>query len=227
MNRVLLSVLITGILGITAKAQDCRLFFPAEEGTILETEHFDQKGKLTGSTVQEVVRKEVSGNSGVWTIKNVIKDNKGETLMDSEMSFECRDGVFYYDMNNYLKGESMAALESMEFRIEGDNLEFPPGMKEGDVLKDGQIRLMVDQMPAMNTTTTIMNRKVEAIEEITTAAGTFQCFKISYDIETKMLMTFRASAVEWIAEDVGLVRSESYNKKGKLTGYSELKSISK
>ena len=226
-GRILLTVLITAIIGITAQAQDCTLFFPAEEGTVMESEHFDQKGKLTGSTRQEILSKEVSGNSTVWTIKNTIRDKKGEELMDSEMSFEFRDGVFYFDMNNYLKGESMEALESMDFRIEGDNLEFPPGMKEGDVLKDGQIRLVVEQMPAMSSTTTIMNRKVDAIEEVTTGAGTFECYKISYDIETKMMMTFRASAVEWIAEDVGVVRSETFNKKGKLTGYTVLSGISK
>ena len=228
MKRVLyLSLIILCITYTATRAQDCTLFFPADKGTIIESEHFDSKGKLTGSTMQEVISSEVSGNSSIWTLQNTIKDSEGEALMESEMTFECRDGVFYYDMNNYISGESMAALESMEFRIEGDNLEFPPGMKEGDILKDGQIRLIIEQMPALSTTTTILNRKVEAVENITTKAGTFKCFKISYDIETKALMTFRASGIEWISEDVGIVRSESYNKKGKLTGYTELSRLEK
>jgi hypothetical protein len=226
-HRIISVLFITAVIGSTARTQDCTLFFPADEGTVIESEHYDKKDKLTGSTMQEIISKEVSGNSSVWTIRSTIKDENGEGLMESEMSFECRDGVFYYDMNNYLKGESMSALESMEFTIEGDNLEFPPDMKEGDILKDGQVRLTVDQMPVMNTTTTIMNRKVEAIEEVTTPAGTFECYKISYDIETKMMMTLRASGIEWIAKDVGVVRSESYNKKGKLTGYTVLSRLEK
>lgn len=228
MKKILfLSFQILSIVSMTTQAQDCTLFFPADEGTILESEHFDRKGKLTGSTQQEVISKKISGNSGIWTIMNTIMDAEGEALMESEMTFECREGVFYFDMNNYLNTESMAAMEEMDFRIEGDNLEFPPGMKEGDVLKDGQVRLIMGQMPALNTTTSIKNRKVEAVEEITTGAGTFKCFKISYDIETKALMTFRASGIEWLSEDVGIVRSESYNKKGKLTGYTVLSKLEK
>jgi hypothetical protein len=36
-----------------------------------------------------------------------------------------------------------------------------------------------------------------------------------------------ASSKEWYAEGVGLVKSEIYNKKGKLMGYSELTSFEK
>ena len=39
------------------------------------------------------------------------------------------------------------------------------------------------------------------------------------DIQTK--------GIEWIARDVGAVRSEMYNKNGKLTGYSELVRLEK
>ncbi|MBA7528842.1 hypothetical protein ES705_21033 [subsurface metagenome] len=220
----LLTILIIMFLGLAGYAQDCTLYFPADEGTILEVEHFDRKGNLTGSATQKIINMETSGSSMFWTVQNTIKDDKGEELMNTEMTFECRDGIFYFDINNYLSGESMAAFESMEFRIEGDNLEFPPGMKAGDVLKDGQIRMIIEEMPAMNTTT---NRTVEAVENITTGAGTFECFKISYDIETKAMMTFRAKGTEWIAKDVGVVRSESYNRNGKLTGYSELARLEK
>ena len=75
--------------------------------------------------------------------------------------------------------------------------------------------------------TTIYNRKVEAEEEISTKAGTFKCFKISYDILTDAMIDIKGSAIEWIAKDVGAVRTESYNKKGKLTGYSELVKLEK
>ena len=68
----------------------------------------------------------------------------------------------------------------------------------------------------------ITNRKVEAIETITTAAGTFDCVKISYDVESKMMFTIKAKGAEWYALETGLVKSESYDAKGKLTGSQEL-----
>jgi hypothetical protein len=212
---------------VTSQAQDCTAYFPAEEGTVVELEQFDSKGKLTGSSEQKLLSKEESGNSVKWTVQNTVKDNKGEAIMESELTFECRDGVFYFDMDNLLGGESMAAFKEMDFRIEGDNLEYPPSMKAGDVLKDGQIRMIIEQMPAMSSTTSIINRTVEAIEDVETDAGTFKCYKISYDMETKALMTFRISGVEWIAENIGVIKSETYNKKGKLTGYSLLSRLEK
>jgi len=38
----------------------------------------------------------------------------------------------------------------------------------------------------------------------------------------KMVVKIEATSKEWYAENVGIVRSESYNKKGKLTGYDVL-----
>ena len=66
------------------------------------------------------------------------------------------------------------------------------------------------------------DRKVEKREDITTSAGTFNCIVISQTISTKMMVRIKASSKECYAENVGMVRSESYNKKGKLLGYSEL-----
>jgi hypothetical protein len=76
-------------------------------------------------------------------------------------------------------------------------------------------------------TTTVYNRKVEAIEEVTTKAGTFQCYKITYDVLTDAMMDIQTSGIEWIARDVGAVRTESYSKNGKLTGYTELVKMEK
>jgi hypothetical protein len=78
----------------------------------------------------------------------------------------------------------------------------------------------------MAFTTDITNRKVLAIEEITGAAGTFECFKISQDIESKVgFVKVFMSSVFWYAEKIGLIRSEAYNKKGKLQSVTELVNI--
>jgi hypothetical protein len=37
-----------------------------------------------------------------------------------------------------------------------------------------------------------------------------------------MMVRMKNNSKEWYAENVGMVRSETYNKRGKLMGYSEL-----
>jgi len=203
-------------------AQDCTFFFPMEEGTIIELNHYNKKGKITGTTRQEIIDKQISAGAIQLTTKNTFFDEKGEELMSSELTMACKDGVFTFDMDQFLNDEMLAGIEDMEFSIEGDNLEFPSKMSVGDILKDGKISLIVEGMPMMNMTTTVHNRKVEAIENVTTEAGSFECYKISYDVLTDAMIDIRMKGIEWIARDVGAIRTETYNKNGKLTGYTEL-----
>ena len=69
------------------------------------------------------------------------------------------------------------------------------------------------------------NRKVEARESYTCPAGTFECLVISQTTQTKMVMKIETSSKEWYAKEIGMVRSEFYNKKGVLKGYSLLTAI--
>jgi hypothetical protein len=79
----------------------------------------------------------------------------------------------------------------------------------------------------MNMTVDITNRKVNAKESITTPAGTFNCYAISSNSETKMGLKMMFEIKEWVAEGMGVIKSETYNKNGKLMGYTELTSINK
>jgi hypothetical protein len=116
--------------------------------------------------------------------------------------------------------QSTDSYKDMEMTMEGGNLEMPWNLKAGDILKNGDLKMSFTSggMTVMNMTISISNRKVEAVENITTPAGTFECFKISYDIATKMMINVKMKGVEWYAKKVGLVKSESYNNDGKLMG---------
>ncbi len=81
---------------------------------------------------------------------------------------------------------------------------------------------------SMNMTFDTVNRKVEKTESLTTSAGTFNCYVISSENKAKMMMTNTThSSRMWLAEGVGMVRQDTYNKGGKLiskvvlTSYSE------
>jgi len=79
----------------------------------------------------------------------------------------------------------------------------------------------------MDMATHIKNREVIGKETITTPAGIFDCYVISYniDLNTNMGMSQSNSAKQWIAEGVGMVKQEDYNKKGEITSSSLLTSF--
>lgn len=224
---LLLSVFSLLVFVYTGLAQDCTYFYPMEEGTLIELRHYDKKAKVSGTTRQEITDKQTGGGAVSITIKSTFFDEKGKELMTSDLTMECKNGVFTFDMDHFLNDEMMSGMGDIDFSIEGDNLEFPSKMSPGDQLKDGTIKLIVPDMAMMNMTTKVYNRKVEAIEKVTTEAGTFECYKISYDVFTDGMIDFNSKGIEWIARDVGAVRSETYNKNGKLTGYTELIKLEK
>ncbi len=209
-------------------AQECTFYYPKTEGAKLEYTSYDGKDKVTGSSTQTI--KNVTEDAGAVsaTIEVQSFDKKGKELGTKTFGVKCENGVYSVDMKSFMDPETMAAYEEMEVKVNSNNLDIPSNLKEGDVLEDGKLEITVysEGMRIMGLTTEITQRKVEEKEQITTDAGTFDCFKITYTITTKTMFSVRVEAAEWIAENVGTVKSENYSR-GKSIGYSLLTGIKK
>lgn len=218
---LLLSIMLIGMIGFS---QNCESIFPVEKGTFMEMKSYDAKGKLTGTNRQTITDVSRSGDALLIKVQSEELDKKDKVVGTSELEMRCEKGVFYMDMKNFMSQASMEGMKDMEMSFDGTNLEFPANIKPGDELKDANmtINFSSSAMTMMNMTVSITNRKVEAIENITTPAGTFECYKISYDMETKTIIRTSGKAIQWYADNVGAVRTESYSKNGKLIGYTEL-----
>jgi hypothetical protein len=226
--KFLFAVVAFWVVSKGLSAQECVFYYPDTEGAKIELTHYDDKGKITGKSKQEVLKIERAGSNVKAVIKNEYFNDKNELVFENEMEVRCEGGVFYVDMDNYLNEETLASFKDAEMEIKGDNLQYPSGMKVGDLLSNGTVTLSFNTagMKMMNMTTTVKNRKVEAIEDITTSAGTFKCYRISYDVESKTFMkNVTSKAVQWFSEDVGMVKTESYDQKGKLAASSVLTAI--
>jgi hypothetical protein len=62
----------------------------------------------------------------------------------------------------------------------------------------------------------VTNRKVESFETVETPAGKFECVKITYDSESKTkLFKTTSTNIEYLAKGVGVVKTETFDKKGR------------
>jgi hypothetical protein len=193
--------------------------------------HYTEKGKITGKSLSQVIS--IKDDGGVLTaiIKGTVFDDKEKELTSMDYEYICDHGILKMDLKRFIPDE-MFDSGDINFEMEGTFLEFPENIEVGQTLKDGMIegKMMMEGNPAsMNMTMTvkILNRKIESEESITTPAGTFSCFKISYDLESGTeIMGINTSVtlkgIDYLAEDIGVIKTESYNRKGKLTGYSLL-----
>jgi hypothetical protein len=229
MKTIFLNCLLGIFVYAGLLAQDCPMYYPDIENAQLEYKQYDKKGGLTGSSIQKITEVKKSAGSTIVEITAESFDAKGKSQGSVQLTSRCEGGVYYIDMKNYMNQQSMESYEDMEMAIEGGNMELPSNMKVGDILKNGDMKMSFSTggMTIMTMTTSVTNRKVEAIENLTTPAGTFECYKISSDIATKMMINVKAKSVEWFAKNVGMVKSESYSADGKLMGSNVLTSIKK
>lgn len=216
--------LLGAMLSAGLFAQECQLYYPAKENAQLGYNQYDKKGNLSGSSLQKIISLKTTAASTEALISAESFDAKGKSLGIVELTARCESGVYYIDMKNYMGASTTDAYKDMEMSVEGGNLEMPLSLNAGDVLKDGNLKVAFSSggMTVLNMTVAITSRKVAAKESITTPAGTFECYRITYDIATKMMINVKSKGVEWYAKNVGLVKSESYTTDGKLMGSSVL-----
>lgn len=227
MKKVLVIGLFILLFAAYSNAQDCVFFYPETKGAELEYKSYDSKDKLTGVSKQKIKDITKSGNTITAVIEVQYFDKNMNELMHNDFTVKCENGIFYLDMKNFMNPQSMGAVDNLEASVESSNLQLPSNMKAGDKLNDGSLTITLSNngMKMMNMTTNITNRVVQGKENVTTPAGTFDCFKISSDISSKSIITVNVKSVEWYAKDVGVVKVESYSSNGKLSGYTVLTSI--
>jgi hypothetical protein len=210
-----------------AIAQDCDPYYAVSEGAVREMASYDKKDKLTGTSIQTVREIKTTGNKTEWTIGTVSKDAKGKEVSSGDLSMSCEEGIFKMDMKNFLDEETMKGFEGMEVTMDATDLDYPAVLAPGQALPDGNLTVKVTSqgMPVMTMVVKIYDRKVEAVEDVTTPAGTFSCYKMTSTIETKTMFAVVVKSTDWMAKKVGTVRSETFDKNGNLTGYSVLTSM--
>jgi hypothetical protein len=96
------------------------------------------------------------------------------------------------------------------------------------MLADASVTMTMN-MGAMNMKTeiNIMNRKVEKKEVVDTPAGSFDCYVVYSETQSKSMgigKTFPSRL--WLAEGVGMVKQETYLKNGNLMSSTVLTSFS-
>ncbi len=209
---------------------DCNPYVPITKGATWEITNYTAKGKATGKIAYELIDKVENGNDITFKIKTVTYDKKGIEVYSNIFEAKCIDGEFDFDMAFKMDGNALRAYENMDVQVDASKFEIPSfDVSSGTKLDDGTLDIKVgtSSVSMFKMTVLVTDRIVEAIEEISTPAGRFNCIVLSQKVSTKMMIKVQGASKEWYAENIGLVRSESYNKKGKLMGYSVLSKLKK
>ena len=210
---------------------NCSTFYPMIEGASYQYNMYSKKDKLEGTTNYLVAKVDDNGGNTTATMRVSYSDAKGKNTFDSDYGITCVGDGIKIDFKSLFPTQMQQQYEEMnvDMEVTGNDIQLPNKLSVGQSLEDANIDVNMSMSGikmkiAVNTT----DRTVIAKESVTTPAGTFDCYVISANITSKAMMSnIKMSDKLWLCEGVGIVKQESYSKKGKLESRMVLTSFSK
>ncbi|MEE9363644.1 MAG: hypothetical protein V3U92_13680 [Cellulophaga sp.] len=232
MKKIIASLLFICFISFTS-AQNCEAISPMKAGMKLEQTHYNKKGKVEFIQNHTITSTENEDGFFIMNLESSKVFTKKSKNTDAVISYalKCKNGNFFIDMNSYIPQQQQGENKNGGLKIEasGDFLLFPSELTEGQSLENGEVTLKIgtSEVSILSSTTKIFNRKVLEGTKLTTKAGSFDGYKMSFDYEFKLgFIKMKGSGIEWYVKGIGIIKSESYNKKGKLLSWWELTKIS-
>ena len=191
-------------------------FFLNKKGVVLTYASKNAKGKISGYSETTVTA--VDGNNSNCTIvyETMAMDAKKKPLLANPIDTKVRiaGGVVSFDPSSFA-GQVMEGMQ-----ITGDNLLLPSTASKGDVLNDYSINITIGPM---TTTTTVSNVNVVAEETLNINGTSIECLVVESSNLTKVIGIKQEMKQKiWYGRGVGMVKTEIYDKKGKLQSVQEL-----
>lgn len=221
MKNLLLIVLLAALTPLLG--QDCLDYYPTDAGENFTVKTYNKKDKLENYAKYTV--KDASDNKVTYYAE--YYDDDDEQLYDVTFDILCENGKVKVDMQSMMSMDMLQKMQSegMEMEIESDYVEFPINeLAAGKELPDANMSIKV-KMEGMGTMMTmkshVYDRKVEGMEEVEIEDQSFNCYKITATTDVDMgIMKNTSSTATFMSKEAGYVKSETYNKRGKLQSYT-------
>ncbi|MDR1162087.1 MAG: hypothetical protein LBK45_07080 [Tannerellaceae bacterium] len=214
----ILTALCLLFFSVNTFAQD--VYFLNKQGAEVEYVIKDGKGNTLSYSkmiVTDVKKKNATNFTITYTTEAFNKDKKS-LMPPTAVTIEVVDGVVIFDPKAMM-GEAGANID-----ISGTYPSFPATLAVGNDIGEYSYTTKV-----MGIATTVSGtNKVTAKEEVKTDAGSFDCFKVESEVSTKVILkTVKSKTTSWYAKNIGTVKTEAYDNKGKLQSVQELISLKK
>tara|TARA_R110000765_G_scaffold115714_5_gene208689 strand:- start:3437 stop:4042 length:606 start_codon:yes stop_codon:yes gene_type:complete len=188
------------------------------EGVAMEYTNYNKKGKVEGISSYQVIETNTVGNTTNATMAINLKDEKGKEIYNTDYKLSCTGNMVTLDYESLLPSDMMKQYGDMDIEISGNDIEIPNDLSVGQNLNDANVTMKIGMSGInMNIAVDMLNRKVEKKESVTTPAGTYNCYVVYSENQSKMMMANQVYPSRvWLAEGVGMVKQETYKKNGDL-----------
>lgn len=179
-------------------AQDCTHYMYMQKNKSIEMTSFNDKGDITFKTVSKVSNVNTANGVTTATVVADAYDKSGKLINSSNFTYKCDGGVMMMDMSLNSPQQSDQKTKVAIKIINKSFTEYPGAMKVGDHLKDASTQMESSMSNGMTAVTIIQvtDRIVIGKETVTTASGTWDCFKITS--KSTVTTTFKGASADTI-----------------------------
>lgn len=222
MKKILIAIIFSAIYSV-APCQQCASYF--FEPKKIEWFHYNARGNQDGTIIYTMLPQSIKDKAGNAGIKVQLYDVNQKLINADSYTVKCQGQHISVDMRFYLPAQQVEQYMTPASKMKPAFLEYSSNLKSGDLLKDGYFRVENDENDLKQVLQmTISRRTVKGMEHVTTPAGDWDCFKITYTLTLKLqtgpiTIPLTMEMTEWYAPSFGIV------KKSSAEGYTEINSI--
>jgi hypothetical protein len=223
-----------------ADAGACGKLVFFRQGAEIEATSYGKDGKENSKQYTKILS---VTNEGGFTIAKVegkdVQVGEEQKVTTVNYEYKCDGNKIYFDVASMFR----TAEKEQDATFESSLIEYPINVKEGETLPDATGTMSSERDgKKMLMKFVYKDRKVGGREEITTPAGTFNCFKISNSVEVEMDIpgmdekakemmkqmknNMKNTTTTWFSPDFGIVKMEMYIN-GELTSRNEVTMVKK
>jgi len=210
-------------IGYSAFSQQCSNYFFLQSNKTIEMSISNKKGKDAGKLIYVISNVATKGSVTTGTVNSEFIDKNGKSVSKATNSIQCDNGNLMMDMKMFIPSTQMEQMGDISASGTASYLEYPSALKEGDALKDASFSMDFKSASGIGGHISIdmTNRKVAGQESVTTPAGTWNCYKITY--HSKMIfkmgigIPMNSDVTEWYAPGFGVVKTETNNGSTQIT----------
>lgn len=226
--RIFYTIFILLSISLSSFGQRDKSYLPSKRNFRIKYVSYDSKDRRQYSEIWQLVGKSKSDGLIQYNIESEITTRKQNTFYQY-FRLVSKDSTFFVGSERYLDPIKLDAYQKMVIKISSDSVAIPVSPIIGQMLPEASCEASILRGTGtvlMSMNVLLINRKVDAMENISTPAGNFNCFKISTNkITYGGINKNKTKIFEWYAINVGLVRMEEYHSKGKLISYKVLESL--
>ncbi len=214
-------------------AQDCKTYYYMTNNAEVQMTLYDAKGKINGVQTWKITNAKKATAGFESTVNANFTDGKGAAIATSTGTYKCSGGKLMADIRMSIPQDQAQKIDAGAAQVTDAFIEYPSRLSEGMSLPDASFSMEANTSGVPSATEFgIKNRKVAGKETITSEAGSWEAYKITYDAVIKIKMAgigipMNMKTTEWFVPDFGIVKTETFNKKGKLIGSSLLTKLKK